>query len=119
MDTVNGPGCEATEPLIFYDEPILATVGLVGVSRPSGGFLKVNPGSCFQEFDMLKLRYMYQIPTDVEIHASHSHERVDSDAQGWWSFYEFAFEAGFKFPVPRLMRELLSHFQIAPQPMNA
>ena len=44
---------------------------------------------------MLKLRYMYQIPAAVEIRAPHSHERVDWDIQGWWSFYEFAFEAGF------------------------
>ena len=67
--TVSGRGCEATEPLMFDDEPILATVGPVVASRPSGGFLKVNPGSCFQEFDMLKLRYMYQIPVVVEIRA--------------------------------------------------
>ena len=63
---------------------------------------------------MLKLRYMYQIPAVVEIRAPHSHERVDWDVQGWWSFYEFSFEAGFRFPVPRLVREVLSHFQIAP-----
>ena len=100
--------------MVFDDEPVLATVGPVVVSRPSGGFLKVNPGSCFQEFDMLKLRYMYQIPAAVEIRAPHSHERVDWDVQGWWSFYEFSFEAGFRFPIPRLVREVLSHFQIAP-----
>ena len=61
----------------FDDEPVLATVGPVVASRPSGGFLKVNPGSCFQDFDMLKLRYMYQIPAVVEIRAPHSHEPVD------------------------------------------
>ena len=61
---------------MFDDEPVLATVGPV---RPSRGFLKVNPGSCFQEFDMLKLRYMYQIPASVEIRDPHSHERVDWD----------------------------------------
>ena len=52
---------------MFDNEPVLATVGPVVASRPSEGFLKVNPGSCFQEFDMLKLRYIYQIPTIVEI----------------------------------------------------
>ena len=112
--TVSGRDGEASEPLVLDDEPVLATVGPVEASRPSGGFLKVNPGSCFQEFDMLKLRYMYQIPAAVEIRAPGSHERVDWDIQGWWSFYEFAFEAGFRFPVPRLMREVFSHFQIAP-----
>ena len=67
--TVSGRDCEASEPLTFDDEPVLATVRPVVASRPSGGFLKVNPGSCFQEFDMLKLRYMYQIPAVVEIRA--------------------------------------------------
>ena len=57
--TVSGRDGEASEPLEFDDEPVLATVGPVVASRPSGGFLKVNPGSCFQDFDMLKLRYMY------------------------------------------------------------
>ena len=75
--TVSGRGCEAIEPLMFDDEPVLATIGPVVVSRPSRGFLKVNSGSCFQEFDMLKLRYMYQIPAVVEIRAPYSHERVD------------------------------------------
>ena len=56
VGTVSGRGCEATEPLVFDHEPVLATVGPVVASRLSGGFLKVNPGSCFQDFDMLKLR---------------------------------------------------------------
>ena len=66
---------------MFDDAPVLATVRSVVASRPSEGFLKVNPGSCFQEFDMLKLRYMYQIPAVVKIRAPHSHERVDWDVQ--------------------------------------
>ena len=68
---------------MFDDEPVLATVRLFVPSRLSEGFLKGNPGSCFQEFDMLKLRYMYQIPAAVEIRAPHSHERVGWDVQGW------------------------------------
>ena len=75
--TVSGRDGEALEPLRFDDEPVLATVGPVVASRPSGGFLKVNPRPCFQEFDMLKLRYMYHIPVAVEIRAPHSHERID------------------------------------------
>ena len=45
--TASGRGCEATEPLTFDDEPMLASIGLVVVSQLSGGFLKVNPESCF------------------------------------------------------------------------
>ena len=82
-------------------------------SRPCGNFLKVNPSSHFKDFDMLKIRYMYQIPSSVEIHAPLPHECVDWDVQRWWSFYEFASEAGFRFPVPKLMTEVVSHFEIA------
>ena len=45
--TVSGRGYEASEPLMFDDEPVLATVKPIVASWPSGGFLKVNPGSCF------------------------------------------------------------------------
>lgn len=105
---------EASEPLEFGDEPVMATINPVVMSRPGGGFLKENPSSAFKEFDMLKLRYMYQIPASVEIRAPLPHERVDWDVPGWWSFYEFAFEAGFRFPVPKLVRDCLSHFGVAP-----
>ena len=33
VSTVSGRGCEATEPLVFDDEPVLATVGPVVASR--------------------------------------------------------------------------------------
>ena len=93
---------------------MLATVEPIVASWPGRDFLKVKSRSCFQDFDMLKLRYIYQIPVAIEIRALLPHEQVDWDVQGWWSFYEFAFEAGFRFPVPRLVREVLFHFQIAP-----
>ena len=57
----------------------MATVRLVETSRLGGNFLKVNPSSCFIEFDMLKIRYMYQIPSAVEIRAPLPHERVNWD----------------------------------------
>ena len=99
---------------MFKDEPVEVTVESVMASRPSGKFLKVNPSSCFQELNMLKIRYIYQIPSTVESRAPLPYERVDWDIQGWWSFYEFAFEAGFRFLVPKLVREVVSHFEIVP-----
>ena len=104
----------ATEPLVFEDEPVEATVESIVTSRPGGNFLKVNPSSHFQEFDMLKLRYMYQIPKAVEISAPlpPRARRLGHSRMG--EFYEFVFEAGFKFPVPKLVREVVSHFKIAP-----
>ena len=109
----SGRASEVTEPLDFEDEPVMATVGSVVTSWPSGNFLKVNPSSSFKEFDMLKLRYKYQISSSMEIRTPLPHEHVDWNVQGWWSFYEFAFEAGFRFPMPKLVREVVSHFKIA------
>ena len=60
---------EATVPFDFDDELVVATVELVMASRLSGSFLKENLSFCFKEFDMLKLRYMCQIPASVEIRA--------------------------------------------------
>ena len=70
---------EATKPLVFEDEPVEAMVGLVETSQPGGNFLKVNRCSCFKNFDMLKIRYMYQIPSSVEIRALLPHACVDWD----------------------------------------
>ena len=88
-------------------------IGLAKASRPGGNVLNVNPSSWFKEFDMLKIRYMYQLPTSVEICAPLPHERFDWDVHGWQSFYEFAFEVGFRFLVPKLVREVVSHFGVA------
>jgi len=68
---------EVTEPFEFDNVPVVATVGLVKASQLSGSFLKENPSSCIKEFDMVKLRYMYQITASVEICAPLPHERVD------------------------------------------
>ena len=114
MAATSRRGSEAAEPFVFDNEPVEATVGLVETSWSSGNFLKVDPSSCFQEFDILKLRYMYRIPAAMEIHAPLPHECVDWDIQGWWSVYVFAFEFGFRFLVPKLLREVISHFEIAP-----
>ena len=97
---------------MFEDEPVEAVVELVVTSRPSGKFFKVNLSSLFQEFDMLKIRYIYQIPSAMEIHAPLPHEHVDWDVQGWWSFYEFTFEVGFRFPMPKLVREVVSSLRL-------
>ena len=63
---------------------------------------------------MLKLRYLYQILASVEICAPLRHERIDWNVLGWWSFYEFTLEVGFRFPMPKLLRGVIFHFEIAP-----
>ena len=63
--------------LEFKDEPIVATLGPVEASRPCGSFLNKNPSSTFKEFDMLRLRYMFQIAALVEIYAPLPYENID------------------------------------------
>ena len=48
----------------------------------------------------------------MEICAPVPHERVDWDVPSWMSFYEFALEVGFRFHVPKLVREVLGHYEI-------
>ena len=49
---------EVIEPFKFDNQPIMATVGPIQASHPSGSFLNENLSSCFKEFDILKLRNM-------------------------------------------------------------
>lgn len=74
---------EDTLVLELGDEPVEAEIGLVVASQPSGGILKENPSSTFKEFDMLKMRYMYQIPAFIEIPAPLPHKCINWDILGW------------------------------------
>ncbi|PON40981.1 hypothetical protein PanWU01x14_293110 [Parasponia andersonii] len=40
-------------------------------------------------------------------------ERADSEVVGWTSFYVYTFKLGFTFPLPKLMRDVLIHFELA------
>ena len=68
---------EATLELDLGGELEQIEAGLVVVSWPSGGILKENLSSAFKEFDMLKLWYMYQILSSIEIRAPLPHKLVN------------------------------------------
>ena len=47
MAISTGRGSKANEPLLFVDEPVMATVEPIVASWPGRSFLKVNSSSCF------------------------------------------------------------------------
>uniref|UniRef100_A0A2N9H4U8 Uncharacterized protein n=1 Tax=Fagus sylvatica TaxID=28930 RepID=A0A2N9H4U8_FAGSY len=59
-------------------------------------------------------RRKYQIPEDVVIRIPESDEVACSSRYGDVAFYEADFNAGVRFPMQPLMRELLDHLNLAP-----
>ena len=39
---------------------------------------------------------------------------MDWEVPGWVAFYELPFQDGLRLPIPKLVREVLDHFEIAP-----
>ena len=42
------------------------------------------------------------------------HERVDWVMPGWVAVYELMLKDGMRFPIPRLIRDVCDHYEIAP-----
>uniref|UniRef100_A0A2N9F4W0 Uncharacterized protein n=2 Tax=Fagus sylvatica TaxID=28930 RepID=A0A2N9F4W0_FAGSY len=61
-----------------------------------------------------KLRSRYQIPEDVVLRIPQSDEVACSSRFGDVAFYEADFNAGVRFPMQPLMRELLDRLNLAP-----
>jgi hypothetical protein len=61
-----------------------------------------------------KLRSRYQIPEDVVLRIPESDEVACSSRFGDVAFYEADFNAGVRFPMQPLMRELLDRLNLAP-----
>uniref|UniRef100_A0A2N9F842 Uncharacterized protein n=1 Tax=Fagus sylvatica TaxID=28930 RepID=A0A2N9F842_FAGSY len=59
-------------------------------------------------------RRKYQIPEDVVLRIPESDEVACSSKYGDVAFYEADFNAGVRFPMQPLMRELLDHLNLAP-----
>ena len=64
---------------------------------------------------MGRLRYFYKFPKSVEIQALEAHEHVNWVVPSWVALYELPFQDGMRFPIPKLVREVLDHFEIAPR----
>ena len=87
--------------------------GAASTSEPTG-ILTKNPASRLNEELLTELKYMYNIPDAIEVRPPSPKERIDFRAPGWMGFYARPFRDGFRFPIPRLVRELLNHFEVAP-----
>ena len=64
--------------------------------------------------DLGKLRYLYKIPKFVEICAPKAHERVEWVVPRWVAIYEIAFRDGMRLPIPKLVQDVLDHYEITP-----
>ncbi|PON76326.1 hypothetical protein TorRG33x02_242660 [Trema orientale] len=40
-------------------------------------------------------------------------DRADSEVVRWTSFYEYTFKLGIRFPLPKLIRDVLIYFELA------
>ena len=63
---------------------------------------------------MKRYRDRYQIPSDVILRIPNLDERSCSSMYDDVAFYEADFNAGLRFPMQPLMRELLDHLNLAP-----
>ena len=61
-----------------------------------------------------KYRRRYQIPKDIVLRIPESNEVACSSKYGDVAFYEADFNAGVRFPLQPLMRELLDRLNLAP-----
>jgi hypothetical protein len=61
-----------------------------------------------------RYRRRYQIPEDVVLRIPESDEVACSSRYGDVAFYEADFNAGVRFPLQPLMRELLDHLNLSP-----
>ena len=59
-------------------------------------------------------RYLYKIPPSMEIRVPTTHERVDWVMSDWVAIYELMLKDGIRFPIPKLIRDMCDHYEIAP-----
>ena len=83
-------------------------------SHPGEGMLLKNPRSSVATEDIRLWRYLYGIRQSVEIRVPTAHERVDWVVPCWVAIYELMLKDGMRFPVPKLLRDVCDHYEIAP-----
>ncbi|KAL5582334.1 hypothetical protein UlMin_014776 [Ulmus minor] len=83
-------------------------------SYPGEGMLLKNPRSSVVTEDIRLWRYLYGIPPSVEVRVPTAHERVDWVVPGWVAIYELMLKDGMRFPIPRLLKDVCDHYEIAP-----
>ena len=78
------------------------------------GMLIKNSRSGVVSEDVRLWRYLYRVPPSVEIRVPSPHERVDWVVPRWVAVYELMLKDGMRFPIPRLIRDVCNHYEIAP-----
>ena len=73
-----------------------------------------NPKSSVSTAEVKLWRYLYKIPSSVEIRVLSAHERVDWVVPGWVAIYELMLKDRMRFPIPKLIRDVCDHYEIAP-----
>ena len=68
-------------------------------SHQGEGMLLDNPRSSVMEGDLVKLRYIYKIPTSIEVRAQEAHEMVDWVIPSWVALYEILFKDGMRLLI--------------------
>ena len=63
--------------------------------------------------ELIMLRYLFKIPQSVEVRALEAHERIDWVVPSWVALYDFAFKEGMRLLIPKLVRDMLDHYEIA------
>ena len=83
-------------------------------AHPGEGILIKNSRSGVVPEDVRLWRYLYRIPPSVEIRVLSPYERVDWVVPRWVAVYELMLKDGMRFPIPRLIRDVCYHYEIAP-----
>ena len=83
-------------------------------SHPGEGMLLKNPRSSVATEDIRLWRYLYGIPPSVGIRVPTANEGVDWVVPGWVAIYELMLKDEMRFPIPKLMKDVCDHYEIAP-----
>ena len=114
-DEVNSDDVEAVD---FEETPDIAETEVLEAesdagSHPGEGMLLKNPRLSVKTEDIKLWRYMYRVPLSVGIWVPTTHERVDWVVPGWVAVYELMLKDGMRFPIPRLIKDVCDHYEIA------
>ncbi|KAL6566855.1 hypothetical protein OROMI_015259 [Orobanche minor] len=81
----------------------------------TGFLLGENVASKLSLKEMRHIRRNYDIPDHIALHVPSKEVRADWDLPGMTCLYELPFKLGFRFPLPRLIREVCDFYEIAPR----
>ena len=78
------------------------------------GILLTNPRLKVTKDELKKLKYLYKFPKSIEVRALEAHEMVDWVVPSWVALYDIAFKDGMRFLIPKLVSDVLDHYEIVP-----